>query len=170
MDKELEFLVGIYGRSQLEMIAIDLLNKDGSPKPTKHMNQHEQDAIKIYDHLSFKLKGVGAEKLNDLAAFTNEISKKLINDDTLINNYLLSMMLYRLYLQEIAPKYECLMMLPKVQRQVSVFEELEGEEFLRTRRVTSRVADNMWRIFTGKAQLSDELRDIRAEKFKRSAA
>ena len=167
MDKELEFLVGVYGRSQIEMIAIGLLNGDGSPKPTKNMSTHEKDAIAIYDNLSFKMKGIGKDRLNRLGQYSNEVAKKLINEDTLINNYLLSMMLYRLYLQEISGKFERDKILPKVKRQIAVFEALEGQEYAKIRRVTNRVADNMFRVFVGKAQLSDEIRDIIANKFKR---
>ena len=169
MTKELEFIVGIYGRSQIEMIAIDLLNDDGSPKPTKNMSADEKDAIAIYNHLSYKIKGIGSKKLNELGEYSNEVAKKLINEDTLVNNYLLAMMLYRTYLQDIVGRFERDKILPKVNRQVKVFEGLEGSEFAKTRKTTARVADNIWRVFTGKAQLSDEVRDLRANKFIRSA-
>ncbi len=159
-----KFIVGVYGRMQIEMIATELLNNDGSPKPTKHMNHHERDAIAIYDHLSYLIRKISKEKLNDMAKYTNEVAKKLINDDTLINNYLLSMMLYRLYLQDVASKYEKDMILPKVERQIKLFEGFEGESYKRTRKTTARVADNMWRVFTEKAQLSDEIRDLRRNK------
>lgn len=168
MNKEIEFIAGIFGRSQLEMIAVGLLNDDGSPKKEKRKEPHHEDAIKIYDHLSEKVKNIGAAKLNEMAEETNKVAKNLINDDTLINNYLLAMMLYRLYLQEEASGLEKNMMLPKVQRQLQIYEQLDGEEYQKIRRTTHRVADNIWRAWNGKAQLSDELRDVISSKFKRS--
>lgn len=164
-----EFIVSVYGRMQIEMIAIDLLTKDGVPKPTKHMNAHEKDAIAIYNHISYEVKGISKTQLNEIAQFANDISKKLINDNTMINNYLLSLMLYRSYLQDEASKFEQGMLLPKVERQLKIYENLEGDTYSEVRKTTSRVADNIWRVFIGKAQLSDEIRDIRANKFKRSA-
>lgn len=170
-DKEkLDYKVGLYGRMQLEMINIGLLTADGAPKSTKHMNENEEDAIKIYDHLSFDLKGVDAAVLNERASRTNEIAASLINEDTMINNYLLSMMLYRVYLQEIATKFERLMVLPKIERQIKIYEKLDDDEYKKIRKTTGRVADNIWRVFTGKLQVSDEIRDLRANKFKRDAA
>lgn len=172
MDKEtlLNFHVGIYGRMQLEMVAIDLVKKNGVPKPTKNMSAVEKDGIAVYNHLSYKVKGLDSKMLFELAQHTNNIANSLLNEETLINNYLLSAMLFRLYLQEEAPKSEQIMILPKVNRIIQMYEELDGEEYIKIRKTTSRVADNMFRVFTGKAQLSDEIRDLRANKFKRSVA
>lgn len=167
---KLKFHVGIYGRMQLEMMAIDLVEKNGVPKPTKNMSAIEKDGIAVYNHLSYIVKGLSSKKLFELAQFTNDIAKSLINEETLINNYLLSAMLYRLYLQEEASKPEQIMVLPKVNRIIKMYEELDGEEYATIRKTTSRVADNMFRVFTGKLQVSDEIRDLRANKFKRSIA
>lgn len=166
---EVEFIVGIYGRMQLEMLNIGLLHEeDASPKSMKYMDEHERDAIKIYDYLAQKVRHISAQRLNEISQYTNDIAKKLVNEDTTVNNYLLSLMLFRLYLQEVSSKYEFNIMMPKVERQLIVFEKLAGETYGQTRKVTSRVADNMWRVFTGKAQLSDEIRDLRVQKFKRN--
>lgn len=169
-EQKLDFKIGLYGRMQLEMIANDLLTKDGVPIKKKNMSSNEDDAIRIYDHLSYDLKGLGVSVLNERAERTNEVVRKLLNENAVINNYLLSMMLYRLYLQEETTKFERLMVLPKVERQIKIYEGLEGLNFKEIRKTTSRVADNIWRVFTGKAQLSDEIRDLRAKKFNKEVA
>jgi len=61
-------------------------------------------------------------------------------------------------------------MLPKVERTIDHYKNVDVEGFKQVCTVTSRVADNMWRVFTGKAQLSDEIRDLRAKRFIRSVA
>lgn len=166
----LEFNVGIYGRMQLEMRELDLVDENGVPRPTKHMSAREQDAVAVYNHLSYKVRGIDSKKLHELAQRTNDIAKSLVNEETLINNYLLAMMLMRSYLQDLAPKSEQIMVFPKINRMIDMYENLEGEEYAKIRKTTFRVADNMWRVFTGKAQLSDEIRDLRAKKFIRSVA
>lgn len=169
-EQKLKFHVGIYGRMQIEMMAIDLVDDGGVPRPTKNMSATEKDGIAVYNHISYIVRGLSSKKLFELAQHTNEITKALINEEQLINNYLLSAMLYRLYLQEEASKAEQIMVLPKINRIIKMYEELDGDEYAKIRKTTSRVADNMFRVFTGKAQLSDEIRDLRANKFKRSVA
>lgn len=167
---KLIFHVGIYRRMQVEMMAIDLLDGNGVAMPIKNMSAIEKDGIAIYKHLTEKVEGLHRKKIFELAKFTDDIAKTLLNEETLINNYLLSAMLYRLYLQQEAPKSEMIMILPKVGRTIKMYEDLEGEEYAMIRKNTSRVADNMFRAFTGKPQLSDEIRDLRAKKFTRVMA
>ena len=169
MNKEtlLKLYVGLYGFVQIEMREVGLLNEDASPKPTKHMNDIEKDGVAIYDHLCWKVKGLSVERLHEIAEFTNDIVRSLINEEQIINNYLLAMMLFRCYLDDEAPKYEQIKMLPKVNRSIRHYEQLEGEQYKKIARTTHRCADNMWRVFTGKAQLSDAVRDAKASKYLR---
>lgn len=159
----LKFYVSLYGRCQIEMAAVGLVDKNGVPKSTKGMSETEKDGIKIYDFLSYKVKGLTVEKLHELASYTNELMMKLLNENKYINNYLLGMMQYRLFLQDEASVYEKNLMLPKVERSIKFYKtHVKDDDIVRT---TSRVADNIYRLFTDRLQLSDEVRDARAKRF-----
>jgi hypothetical protein len=168
MERELEFIVGLYGRMQLELIEADILAKNGMPKG-KQKELIYQDALAIYEGLAYKVKGLSAEQINDMAEYTNDVTKKLINEDTLINNYLLALMLYSLYLTEFGNRSEQITILPKVHRNITAHQELASDDYKGVFKTTNRVADNMWRVFNNRLQLSDELRDKRANKILRLA-
>jgi Asp-tRNA(Asn)/Glu-tRNA(Gln) amidotransferase A subunit family amidase len=164
MERELEFIVGLYGRIQIELIEADILDKSGIPLG-KQKELIYQDALAIYESLGHRVKRLSAEQINKMAEYTNDVAKKLINEDTLINNYLLALILYSSYLTEFGNRSEQITILPKVHRNITAHQELASDDYKGVFKTTNRVADNMWRVFNNRLQLSDELRDKRANKF-----
>lgn len=158
-----EIILSIYGRMQMELVAIELVDDlTGKPKPAKKLNLNEQDGLHIYKYLFSKIEYLTVDQVEKYSQRTNDILKKLLNDkEAPVNNYLMSMMLYRNYLQDIAPKAEQIMLLPKVERSIQLFETFESDEYKQIRKNTGRATDNIWRTFIGRPQLSDEVRDAR---------
>lgn len=161
----LKFLAGLYGFMQLELKDSKLVNKDGAPKPTKNMSLLESDGIAIYKYLSGRVKHLDVRQIREYAEYTNAVTKKLINEEKLVNNYLLALMLYRSYLDELAPRDEQILMLAKVGRSIQHYELIKGKKYSKIRKTTSRCADNIWRVFTGRAQLGDDVRDLLAKRY-----
>jgi len=160
---KLKFLLGVYGSMQNELIFMDLVEeKGGKIIKVKKMTLSETDAIAIYKFIYNKVNHLSVAQVGEYAERTNEILKVLLNDKTLaINNFLLSMMLYRNYLDDIASTYEKNMMMPKVNRCIELFEGFKDEEYKMIRKNTARAADNIWKVWIGEQQLSDADRDAR---------
>jgi len=164
------YLVGIFGYLQLSMKDVGLLTEQGTPAKKKHLKPSEQDGLAIYKWVGEQLRHLPAEKLRPLARITDERVNKLLNDHKVVNNFLLGLLLLREYLDNNAPKNEQLMILPKVNRLVDVVDgAISDEEFsVEIKRTTWRTADNIYRQAVGKAQLCDEVRDLKAKRFIRS--
>lgn len=164
----LNFIVGIWGRMQLAMKETGLVVDGGvAIKPYKHMDRTDREAIEIYNILDTYLRSnkIFIDEIVERSRVTDNIVKKLINDHKRVNNQLLAMFLYQEYLLEFGSHGAKTVTLPKVKRQIEDF-PLTTEELKTTWKYTGRIADNMWRQFTGKAQLSDEVRDLRAKRIK----
>lgn len=158
-----EILLSIYGRMQEEMVAIGLVdNKTGRVLKVKKKNINEEDGVKIYEHIFSQINHLSVEQVGEYAQKTNDILNILLNDkEAPINNYLLAMILYRNYLEEFANGYEKTLMEGKVRRSIELFESFTTQEYKDIRKNTARAADNIYRVFTGRLQLSDEVRDAR---------
>jgi len=52
MEQELEFIVGLYGRMQIELIEADRVDKNGMPSD-KPKELIYQDALAIYESLAY---------------------------------------------------------------------------------------------------------------------
>jgi hypothetical protein len=166
----IDWIVGCYGFAQIEMTNVKLINKDGSPKSTKHMSFDEQDGIAIYKWLSEKVKGIGVKELHDRAERINEMVRSLLNVEAYVNNYLLSMFMLNEYINEHGTHTEKMMILPKVMRQINAYDSLEGEKYRIIARDTFRASNNLWRQYNKRPQLSDEVRDAMFYKIKRKVA
>ncbi len=153
------YFAGVYGFMQISMQDIGLLDDKGLPFKRAKYNMSEQDAIKIYIWIGEKIKHVDSYRLKRLAQETDKRVSKLINDHRTVNNFLLSIMLLRLYLDNLAPLNEQLMILPKINRLIDVVDSaVSDEEFSpEIKRTTARTAENIYRQWVGKPMLSDEV-------------
>lgn len=172
MDKENTriLLVAVYGNMQHIMNGVGLVSDKGAPLGAKSQNINETEGLDIYKYLGRKIQHLRKFELNFYADKFNEIVGNLINEENLVNNYLMAMMLLRNYLNEEAIPMERIMVGGKVDRQIGVFEKIfagNKEEYKNIQKVTGRVADNMWRILNDRPQLSDEVRNARAKRFVR---
>jgi len=166
----LNYFVGIWGRMQLSMKEVGLVNDRGDVIKSK-WSKLDKEAVDIYLHLDSvieaykkKLCVTTKEIIFKRTAVTDDIVKKLINDNKQVNNHLLAMFLYQNYLFDIASKSEQILMMKKVQSQVDDY-PTDTEHYNSIRKNTAWIADNIWRQFTGKAQLSDEVRRANAKRF-----
>ena len=169
MTDKTSYFVGIFGFMQLSMIDVGLLDQTGTPIKQKHPTLNEVDAVYIYNWLSDRLKDVNVGKLRELAKETDKRVSKLISEHKVVNNFLLSILLMREYLDNDAPKNEQLMLSPKVNRVIELLDSaITDEEFdVDIKRTTARTANNIYRQIAGKCQLSDEIRDLVADKYRR---
>lgn len=175
-DKEL-FMIGLFGRLQIELMelggVIDSNNGGISKKPRRvypdgtwrKLKLEELTAIDIYKWTIEQIgKEISEEELNKKARYTNEVASKIINDEKTVNNFLLATYMLEMYIDENENTLLKNMMLPKTNRLIDHYYKHIGEENMGIMRTTYRVADNMYRVFTEKPQISDQERNL---KFKR---
>lgn len=167
--KTKSYFVGIYGFMQLSMIDVGLLDNQGFPIKKKKPTQTEQDAIWLYNWVSDKLRELNTAQLRSLGAETDKRVQKLISDHSVVNNYLLSIYLFREYVDNDADKFEQGLLRPKIDRIINLLDEaVTDEEFdADIRRTTARTADNIYRQITERPQLSDEVRDAKFKRIRR---
>ena len=160
--KQLEFIVGIFGFLQLSMQDVGLLDKKGRPVKKKKPLPSERDAIFIYDWVAGHLKNLPIEHLRPKARVMDEAVTKLLNDHTVVNNFLLGLLLLRAMVDD-GSKSTQILIGSKINRLVDVVDDaISDEEFSADiKRTTARTADNLYRQFTGRLQLSDEVREAR---------
>ncbi len=164
---------GSFGFAQLSMRDVGLLNKDGSPaKKKKHMTAIELDGMGIYIWLSDKLKEFDGNQIRVKASVVDGMVKKLFNEKKIINNYLLSLYILREWLDNDGGRFEQDMMLPKINRIVAAMDEeiSDGRFDSDIKKVTRRVADNIYRQWSGKPQITDDIRDLNSKRFMRNIA
>ena len=165
-DTQLTYLVGVFGYLQLAMMDVGLINEKGiPPKKRKKLMPSEQDALAIYDWVSDQISQFSSAELRARAKRMDNAVKKLLNDHKIVNNFLLGLLLLR-HLVDDGRKDWQILMGSKINRLVDVVDgAISDEEFsAEIKRTTSRTADNLYRQFTGKAQLSDEVRDAKFKK------
>ena len=152
------YIVGIYGYLQLSMQDVGLLDERGVQFKGKY-NMSETDALFIYNWVGESLKDIQADKLRKLAQETDARVDKLLNDHKEVNNFLLGILLLRDYLDNHGSKIDQLMVLPKVNRLVDVVDGAVSDETFNPmiKRTTARTANNIYRQWAGKPQLSDEV-------------
>ena len=164
---KLSYFVGIYGFLQLSMHDVGLLDAKGAPIKKKH-NLNEIDGLAIYKWLSDELKDISVGKLRAMARETDERVSKLISDHKVVNNFLLAIMLLREYVDDTGTKMEQILLSSKINRLVDLVDSaVSDDDFdVNIKRTTARTANNIYRQFAGKCQLSDEVRDAH-NKFRR---
>jgi hypothetical protein len=162
---QLDYLCGIYGFLQLSMRDVGLVDAGGHVMKRKKRKASESDGVALYEWVSDQLKHIPVHSLRKRASIMDARVKKLFNDNKTVNNFLLGMLLLRLLIDD-SGRMEQLMILPKINRVINLVDEaISDEEFsVDIKRTTARVADNLYRQYTGRAQLTDEIRNA---KFKR---
>lgn len=166
MDREV-IIVGIHGLMQVALEASGYIDKQGNFVWAKNKPLSEIDGFKLYEYCSEQIKGYPVYVLKGRAKEVNGLISKLFNNDSTINGYYLSISLLNNYMAEFGNGLERNLYDTKITRQLSyVAEQLNDKELVKN---TGRVADNLWRQMIGKAQLSEEIRDLRAKKFRGSA-
>jgi len=168
MTDEIAYYSGIYGFLQLSMQDVGLLDKKGAPIKKKDRLPHEQDAFAIYNWVSYKLSNLSVGQLMGKAMVMDAAIKKLLNENKTVNNFLLGLLLLRAIVDD-GEKSNQILLSGKINRIIDVVDGAvsDGEFNPEIKKTTARVADNLYRQFTGKAQLSDEIRDLRMKRFKK---
>ena len=166
MNRE-SYLVGVYGFLQLSMKDVGLLDTRGVPIKKK-MNMNEQDGIAIYNWVADEIKSVPLHHLRELGKETDKRVSKLISDHTIVNNFLLAIMLLREYVDNDATRPEQLLLSPKINRLIELVDSAVSDDDFdaNIKRTTARTANNIYRQMMGLPQLSDEVRDANI-KFRR---
>lgn len=157
MDKAILF-AGVYGFMQLEMRSTELLLSNGKwYKRKSHMSESERDAVFIYEWIEDQLRQYNIAEIQLNARVIDNMVKKLVNEDKFVNNFLLGVYLLRNYVDDYGSKMDHILLLPKIHRLMFFLDEQKFD--MKIRKATSRVANNIFRQWAGKPQLSDEVRD-----------
>ncbi len=153
------YFVGVFGFMQLSMTEVGLLKNGAVSKKRSEMTMGETDAIAIYTWVGNHLKNYSVAELRKMARATDEKVKKLLNVALKVNNFLLSIMLLREYLDNYGTKAEQILMSGKINRLLDVVDgAVSDEEFdSDIKRTTARTARNIYRQFTGECQFSDDV-------------
>ena len=161
-ETRLDYLVGVFGFMQLSLVDLKLLNEKGiAPKKRNKMSADDQDTLKIYDWVCDELRQFSSVGLKPRARIMDQRVKKLINNHTVVNNYLLSLYLLRQYIDHDATVMEACVIGPKINRMVDVIDKsvIEGDFDPAIKRATWRTAKNLYSQYIGWVMLSDEAFD-----------
>ncbi len=163
-----EYLVGVYGMLQLAMQDVDLLDKHGRPYTKKRKSPTETDALFLYWWVGEEIRDVSTGELRRMAKVTDNNVAKLLNKHTVVNNFLLGVMMLRLLVDD-SGKYEQTLLGGKINRVIDMADKAVSEDEFspQIKRETARTSDNLYRIYTERPQLSDEVRDAKFKRIKR---
>ncbi len=152
-------MVAVYGYLQLSLIDVELLTPNGVPVKKKRPVQTEQDAIALYHWVSDQLSGVNTRELRSLAGKTDIKVSKLLNDHQVVNNFLLSIMLLREYIDEHGDSIQKILIGNKINRIIDLLDDAVTDEAFdpEIKRTTGRTARNIYRQFTDRPQRSDDV-------------
>ncbi len=155
------YFVGVFGFMQLSMTDVGLLKDGMICKKRSELTMGEADAVAIYNWVGDYLKSYSVTELRKMARETDEKVKKLLNEHQVVNNFLLSIMLLREYIDDYGTKAEQILMLGKIDRLMDVVDGAVSDDDFDSdiKRTTARTANNIYRQFAGKCQLSDDVRN-----------
>ena len=142
MKDKTAYFVGVFGFMQLSMTEVGLLKNGIVNKKRSEMTMGEKDAIAIYNWIGEHLKNYSVAELRKMARATDEKVKKLVNVALKVNNFLLSIMLLREYLDNYGTKAEQILMSGKINRLVDVVDGAVSDDDFDSniKRTTARTA------------------------------
>lgn len=171
MDKqtELQYLIGIFGRIDYELVKLGFIDKK-TQKPIRRnkMDLIESDGIAIHAFLHEKAKKLRGYQVKQMVDIMNEKVSMLIENDMVLNHYLFCVLMLKLWVDNHSDTPTQIKLTAKIRRAVDKFIDLDGDDVeanAKIRRDTGRVADNMYRQYVGKPQLSNAVRDAQAKRF-----
>lgn len=158
-----------YAIAQKALEKMEMLNEDGSPKRAKE--SFDKDLVFVYDHLSRATIGVSQEDMRKKMRFFNEKAEKL-HDDYKLNMSLFGFFMMDIYFNECGSKFDQGLLLPKVRRLISsarasIKEHNENPDDIIMD--SSIAASNMYRLYTGKPELTKEMREKRRAMWRNAA-
>ena len=153
----------LYGIFQIELKARNLLKEDGTLIRSSKQSETIKDTYAIYSYFREKVKDFSKKYINASVTQFNDISKTL-HDDYLLNMGLLGVFIAELYLED-ASYIDKQIYLPKVRR---LSQYAQGTVKLDIRKDSKIAADNVYRKFTGKLEVTKEIRTLRSNRWKRT--
>ncbi len=158
LQTKLTYLTACYSFMQLSLQDVKLLDDKGRPIKKKR-SMSEQDAIAIYSWLSDQLKNISIHELRTMASKTDIKVSKLLNDHQVVNNFLLSIMLLREYIDEHGDSIQKILIGNKINRIIDLLDDAVTDEAFdpEIKRTTGRTARNIYRQFTDRPQRSDDV-------------
>ena len=160
-----EILSIVYGILQIELKDKDLLETNGKPKK-KNIGLHTTDVLNVYNWLSEEIKDVYEKRLNEYADRFNILAKKL-QDDYLLNMTLMGLWILYLYIEEYGTKPQKILLQSKIDRAAKHFSEKISKDVFKDSLVAG---DNLFRLYTGKPELTKEIREARVNAWRRKAS
>jgi hypothetical protein len=160
-----EILSIVYGILQIELKDRELLETSGKPK-TKNIDLHTADVLNVYKWLSGEIKDVYEKKLNEYADRFNVLARKL-QDDYLLNMTLMGLWILYLYVEEYGTKSQKILLQSKIDRAAKHFSENMSKDTFKDSLVAG---DNLFRLYTGKPELTKEIREARVNAWRRKAS
>jgi hypothetical protein len=171
-EKKISYMIAIYGLMQKVLKTHKLLDSKGKPLKIKNIEMHEQDAIALYDWLAQSLRKISEDKLNTQAQVFNAVAKSLSNEYWL-NLYLLALFMTESLLENDMSTLDKNMLMPKVERMIKHVRkgiiDANGEKPEEGRQtiIDSKIcSSNIHRKFSGKAELTKEVREKNRNKWK----
>jgi len=151
----------LYGIFQIELKSRKLLKEDGTLIRSSKQDVIVKDTYAIYSYFREKVQNFSSKYINASVMQFNEISKQL-HDDYLLNMALLGVFMVELYLED-ASYIDKQIYLPKVRR---LSQYAQGTVKLDIRKDSKIAADNVYRKFTGKLEVTKEIRTLRSKRWK----
>ncbi len=166
-------LIALYGIMQIEMKHEGLLTSMGAPAPkkAKDLSEANLDALSLYKYLAEQLRNVPESTINSRKEVFNGIVKS-IEQNYLLNMSLFGMFMFEDILERDGTTAQKITLMPKINRLIKwlragiIREQAEG---LRIAKDSKRGASNVIRIFNGEAELTLEVRNLNAQKWRNIA-
>ncbi len=167
-----DILIAIYGILQIDLKKDKLLTATGAPLNTKGDTEPIQDAKSLYKWLAEQLITVPETTINNRKGRFNDIVRGL-NQEYLLNMYLMAIFMLENYLDTYGTTAQRIVLMPKINRSVKhmragiIKEQDDGIRIVKDSKIG---ASNVSRRFTGKIELTKEMRKYRANKWKKETA
>ncbi len=166
-------LIALYGIMQIEMKHEGLLDDIGAPahKKAKDLTEANLDALSLYKYLAQQLRSVPESTINSKKEVFNDIVKG-IEQNYLLNMSLFCMFMFEDILGRDGTTAQKITLMPKINRLIKWLRAgiiREQEDGLRIAKDSKRGASNVVRLFNGEAELTLEVRNLNAQKWRNIA-
>ncbi len=172
---EFEVLTALYGIFQNTMIDENMLDDTARPKKlTKKSDENDYDTVALYSWLSSKMKGHSRQKINDtVGVFNNKV--KNLHDNYWLNNYLMGLFILEAWVDNNEDKFTQGILKPKITRSIRhiskgvVRAKINKEGGDAIIKESSMCASNIYRMMTGQAELTKEVREKRINQWREAS-
>jgi hypothetical protein len=155
-------IVAIYAGFQENLRAVGLVDDRGYPENTKTLV--DKDSLAVYKYFAEKLPSVKGDFI-ELGEKYNLAVRKL-HDEYTLNNYALVVKLSEEFVLEYGTHVDSVVVLPKINRILRFMKTQVSRDVLIE---STQAAGNMYRLMTGRPELTKKVRNANKDKWKSAA-